>query len=56
MLQSNYTFQQATKLESGSIRKAKQTVLLTKNDATVDIQQLRRIVEYGQQFTYLWGT
>ena len=26
-----------------------------KNAATADIQQLRRIVEYGQQFTYLWG-
>ena len=26
------------------------------NAATADIQQLCRIVEYGQQFTYLWGT
>ena len=29
---------------------------LRKNAATADIQQHRRIVEYGQQFTYLWGT
>ena len=29
--------------------------VIIKNAATDDIQQLRRIVEYGQQFTYLWG-
>ena len=28
---------------------------MNKNAATGDIKQLHHIVEYGQQFTYLWG-
>ena len=31
-LKENYTLQQATNLESGSIRKVKQTVIITKNE------------------------
>ena len=31
-LKENYTLQQATNLESGSIRMAKQTVIITKNE------------------------
>ena len=31
-LKENYTLKQATNLESGSIRKVKQTVIITKNE------------------------
>ena len=31
------------------------TIIGFKNAATADIQLLRGIVEYGQQFIYLWG-
>ena len=33
-LKENYTLQQATNLESGPIRKVKQTVIITKNETS----------------------